>query len=112
MVRVSGKTQITCVQGDTFCLRLKAKIGGDKIKKIQFICKELNLEGDFVEDNHELVNGVIDKAYLYKIPAEATENIPPCITDYSIRVAFVDGTVKTALYRQPLTILKMGGDNG
>lgn len=112
MVRVSGQTRLKCAQGDTSSLRLRVKLGGDKVKNIQFICDELGLIGDFVEDNHELTNVVIDKGYLYKIPGEMTAKIPPCITDYSIRVTFIDGTVKTILYRQSLTILKMGGDNG
>ena len=112
MVRVSGNTQLVCVQGDTFCIRLKAKIGGDKVKKLRFVCNELKISGDFTEDNRTLVNGVTDKGYIYKLAPEITAKIPPCITDYSIRVEFVDGTVKTAVYRQPLTILKMGGEDG
>lgn len=106
MIRLSGRTQLTCVQGDTFAIRIRVRLGLDKIKSLEFICSELGIEEPFLDDNHTLVNGKVDKGYLFKMDSETTASLPPCITDYSIRVNYIDGTVKTVTYRQSFTILE------
>ena len=106
MIRLSGRTQLTCVQGDTFSIRIRVRLGMDKIKSLEFICSELGIEKPFIDDNRTIVNGKVDKGYLFKMDGETTASLPPCITDYSIRVNYIDGTVKTVAYKQSLTILE------
>ena len=106
MIRLSGRTQLTCVKGDTFAIRIRVRLGMDKIKSLEFICSELGIEKPFIDDNRTIVNGKVDKGYLFKMDGETTASLPPCITDYSIRVNYIDGTVKTVAYKQSLTILE------
>lgn len=57
MIRLSGRTQLTCVQGDTFAIRIRVRLGLDKIKSLEFICSELGIEKPFIDDNRTIVNG-------------------------------------------------------
>lgn len=87
---------ISFVIGDT--LNKVFEITGERskyIKEVYFICKDFNIEKKLFQDRLQSEN-----EYILEISSEETKTFPAQkITDYDIKIIFVDEKIYTASYR-------------
>lgn len=98
--RKENSNTISLVIGDT--LNKTFEITGldlSLVKEVHFICSDLGLDirlGKYLVDNE--IN------YCLELSKEETSQFSPCITDYDIKIIFVDDNIYTASYRSSFII--------
>lgn len=86
MAKLVGNIPIEMVQGSTLNIRRKFDDSElELISKVYFICKDLNICGEF----EKLPSG----EFVYTITDEVSENFKPIVTTYDMTVEYLDGTV-------------------